>query len=117
MDHALDESGCVACSLGYIIYIMWPAVERHFQPMYIAPVTMLEDVFVTSVIAWWIYELFHFCDCCQRLRVGDKVVHKMSGRQGKVTAVYWISEEIDITVPFSLEASKYWFCISCGTNS
>ena len=85
--------------------------------MFIIPVSMQEDVFVTFVIAWWIYELFHLCACCQRLCVGDKVVHRRSGRQGRVSAVYWISEEIDITMPFSLEASKYWFCIRCGTKN
>ena len=65
--------------------------------MYIIPVSLQEDVFVTFVIAWWIYELFHLCACCQRFCVGIKAVHGRSGRQGKVNTVYWISEKIDIT--------------------
>ena len=85
--------------------------------MCMIPVSMLEDVFKISLIAWWIYELFHLRACCQRFRVGDKVVHRWSGRQGEVSAVYWISEKLDITMPFSLEASTFWCCIICDTKN
>ena len=81
--------------------------------MYIIPVSVLEDFFKISVLAWWTYELFHLCACCQRFCVGDKVVHRWSGRQGRVSAVYWISEELDITMSFSLEKSNFWFCSVC----
>ena len=84
--------------------------------MYIFPVSLLEDVFKTSVIAWWIYELFHWCVCCQRFCVGDKVVHRRSGRQGRVSAVYWISGEIDIKMQFELKSSTYWIC-NCRTKN
>ena len=85
--------------------------------MYIIPVSVLEDFFKISVLAWWIYELFHLCACCQRFCVGDKVVHRRSGRQGIVSAVYCISEELDITMPFSLEKSTHWYCFFCRTKN
>ena len=87
-----------------------------YQTILMLPVSILEDAFVTAVLACWIYQLFRMCDCCQRLRVGGKVVHKMSGRRGRVSAVLVISEEIDVTMPFSLETSRYWFCM-CGTKN